>query len=1300
MLERAAGCLENAGRRFFRDSNGAIRHSRSLYPLIGHNNGASADFPSWLLALVQISDLRGSHSLGATSNTRAPFLDFLYPPQTETFAASCLFNASKRIGSRRRRKTVPGLSRAYVSKSASRYQSAQAGQGVLEEHEKPGGEDERERARDSLRVLFNQRRQGDYEEAWTLYAVAGRPLDLKSSLLDYLSRSERPLDRNRLKQIFDEIPVEHRSAHDYLRLAESCVAAGTFPDLKGLCQEAVSSGLGNPCLAFTIAASVNNAQWDIAHEMWNLRPKSFEDERSPDNEWLCSVISQVDLSLFLKNAVGLADFLKGQGDVRPARELVGILIDHAFSSLRAIENTSSKNILLLLRRYKGLGIVTAEHFYKLIQTSQSSDLRTTFIRSIVIYRTFRWQLPDKVPPAKIIRAMMRTLVSFNITNGMTYFMEEFSHFHGKPTPDVYKNALVAFSRAGDVAKVREVFDKLVSDHGPPRSRRLLTPLLYVQARIGNVRETRREFNRIPEEYGLPLNTVCWNNLLTAHANAGDPSGAFQTFDEMLRSGVELNSHTFGILMGVCANKGDIDNVRRLLAMAKERQMQITAPMIDPIVEAYCRNGKFDVAESVAETCLGLEVQGSRVRMWNILLWHYAFRLDLEAVSRIRSRMDKAGLLPDGMTYAALMLSLALIGKTDSARRIFRSLHRNKRVHATEFHYTIILYGYVRERNRDMVHIVFREIKERFQRPGSSSSLLFLKNQLQRDLQSVRSGEKPEESASVRLENAEKFLAETIADFDTTKLATKEPMPATGRQSAMEAFPSMFYEYVMNSYGTKGASRKVRELFDQFISRQQTLRASDNVEELAPLRLLNTLMLAHLRADEYKEVEKCWRLAFPRAIKLATPLNVDEWLSAHLPPADSLEPPRPSLPQSPQGAHDLLVDSDASDLSEELISQKNRILPSYKFMLSKPLSLYLRSLAYRNEVERIPEVVAEVERAGFSLSSYNWSSYVQLLATSANPSRQIEAFVVFEEKFMPNFPGWNFIRRGLSIKPSGVPRAIARLEEHRYGGRRDHLFKEGRIYWSKIQPDFMYPTYISMVYLASALLDFRERSVVEGGVQLQSLYTEAPKTLEALGSMPYLREKFQGVLLRSRQQKPDKRKIPLQWEPWVWTGGVLDVGGRPRSSALVLSNEAAARTSTAGGLDQHVTDTKAKAKASVSEEDEPEDFPPPKTFDPEDEHDIETETSYEETSGLVDPDDESRYLREPDNLYVFRLPIVKDEPESKELDKPAEESAEEPADGPADDASEYDAAEDAENAEANNEEQGLEHTEEKESDGRS
>ena len=126
MLERAAGCLENAGRRFFRDSSGAIRRSRPLYSHFTQYTGVSADLPHWLLAFVQASESRAPHSPGATSNadntssdTRSPFLEFLYPSQTRTLAASCLSHSARRFASRRRKKNAPGLPRNYSSKAAS-----------------------------------------------------------------------------------------------------------------------------------------------------------------------------------------------------------------------------------------------------------------------------------------------------------------------------------------------------------------------------------------------------------------------------------------------------------------------------------------------------------------------------------------------------------------------------------------------------------------------------------------------------------------------------------------------------------------------------------------------------------------------------------------------------------------------------------------------------------------------------------------------------------------------------------------------------------------------------------------------------------------------------------------------------------------------------------------------------------------------------------------------------------------------------------------------------------------------------
>ncbi|KAF7597101.1 hypothetical protein BBP40_010575 [Aspergillus hancockii] len=1070
--------------------------------------------------------------------------------------------------------------------------------------------------RDSNGAIRNAK-VGDYDKAWALYATAGHPLDVNPALLAVLSSSDHDVDYRRARRLFERIPADSRSAEDYLHMARSCLVTEKPLEMNDIYQEALAKGLGTPCWAYSFAHFVNTTQWYFAREVWGLKPASEE------HVLWNHVAPSLTLSAVPQALLALAAFLKDQVSDDSARNIARFLLDHSFASLEVVENTATELLLLLLKEYNTLSILTPKHYFNLIRTLQSSEIRSTFVLSIVVYRNFRWQMEGEVPPVKLLSQLVRRLNIFEITTGMRYLLDEFTLFHRKPSIDAYKHALIAFSRAGDVLSVNEIFERLVSDHGKPMSRRLLTPLLNVHARYGNVQETLRQFKRISEEFGLEPNAVCWNILLTAYANAGDLSGSFATFKKMIHEGVEPSSHTFGTLMGLCANRGDIDTVRQLLALAKQRQVQITTPFLDTIVEAYCKNQDLDMAESVAETCLGLDVKGSRVRMWNVLLWNYAFRMDLESISRVRSRMDAAGLQPDGMTYAALMLSLVLIGQTDSARRILRTLHRSHRMYATEFHYTIILYGYVKERNRDMVHIVFSEIKERFNRPGFSSSLLILKSQLQRDLQLVRNGNRQVDSASIRLENAEKFLAEIITEFDTTKLATKLPMPGVGKQTISDAFPAMYYEYIITAYGTRGAFAKARELFDQFIKGREASSPPEDVYDIAPLRLLSALMLTYLKAEQFKKAEECWNMAFSRAKGLARRPTIDEWLSSQLPSTDIIDPPRPSLPDSVSNPKDILLGTESSVIQHP---KKSSILPAYRFLLSRPLSLYMRSLAYRNETSRIPQVVADVEKAGFMLTTYNWSTVVQMLASSEKTSDQVEAFTLFEQKFMPNFPGWKSLQRGHGLKPPGVPSGIDIIEYPRRGKHPNVLGKEGRKYWSKIQPDFMQPTYVSMVYLAAALLGYRERSIFDGGAEVRTLHKAAPKTIEAIADMPYLREKFQGVLLRRRQEQGDKNEDVDGREHFVWTGGVLGVGGQHRP--ILDTDEPLEPFESLNESIKNDIEVEERAPPNAgSFESYPEEHitnvaePPEKTIDYPDEYDIEAESLLENRRIAQEPNDE-------------------------------------------------------------------------------
>lgn len=1132
---------------------------------------------------------------------------------------SCLLRRPKRFVPRRK-KAIAGSSRTYSSKTRTLQQAAaedatdppESVANGFETQREEDGEDTQKRAKDDLNTLLDQKGQTKYDDAWMLYTTAGYPLDLNPTLLAYLCQSRRPHDNDRSKQLFDGIAVEGRSSDDYLHMSMSNANASRLLDLKRTTQEAVANGVGGPSWSFTFARLLDTERLSDAQGLWDSRPQGI------DNEWVDLVAGYLDPLSLPKSILALANFIVYQRNDASMRQ-TSALIDFAFASPRIVENTPTETLLLLLRRYRDLGILHRDQYCLLIETLASVANRSTFVKSIVIYRNFRWQMNSEIPPAAILRRILRGLVNFRITSGVRYILNEIAFFYRKPSLGDYRIALNAFARVGDVAQVNEVFESQVKDHGKRILHKNLDPLLYVHARVGNAQSAHMQFERLSKDFGLEPNAVWWNILLTAHMNNDDLDGTLSTFDKMLRNGVQPDSYSFGILMGICANRGDIDNVLRLLGMVKERRVQITTPLLDPIVESYCNNQLYDLAELVAEACLGLEVKGSLVRMWNLLLWNHAFRIDLESVARIRSRMEAAGIQPDSMSYAALMLSLVLVGKPDAARRILRTLHRGRRIHATEFHYAIILFGYVKSRNRDMVHVLFREINERFSRPGFSSRLLVLRSQLQRDLQQMKGG-RLTDAATTRLEHAEKFLMETIAGSDITMLGTEHPSPGTGKQSLREAFPSMYYEYVIAAYGTIGASHRVKTLFEEFTNSEYNLSRGSDASNLPPLRLLWALMLTHLNAGQFDKVEECWTSAFPLAVKMAGRRDVDEWISAHSPSMAAPKPP--PLPDASRSGSNLLGSSGAGESR-----RKTAVLPSYRFLLSRALSLYMRSLAHRRETWKIAQVVTQVENAGFALTSFNLSTYVQLLCSSQQPTDQVKAFSIFEEKFMPNYPGWRHLVRGRAIKPPGAPR-FTNVMEKRIAP--PHLFgKEARKAWSKIHPDYMHPTYVTMVYLASALQGFRDRSIAAGNSEVKVLYEIAPRTIDAIADMPYLREKYQGVLLRGRQLQDYEHGDNEQRQPFVWTGGVLGVGGRTRTAKQVEQEEQETDEPSEVEDDSSASDDCTEQVTAPPVEEDGAPAPREPTLDTQDEHDIEAETRLEARRRTSDASDDQLDVEEPE-----------------------------------------------------------------------
>ncbi|KAL6231612.1 hypothetical protein BDW75DRAFT_219696 [Aspergillus navahoensis] len=1132
MLERTAGCVENAGRRFFRDSKGALRTRKPLCPRLGQYTSSHSEQPKWRLYTRRVLRSRASTSSAdrATSEYPAPTLGFLYPHQTQEFVVTCLLRSARSILPRRKRRSGVLTSRTFVSKSNPNplVETEQSLDAQYIEGRSGNW------AKDSLLELLSLEEGilDQADRAWQLYMFAGQPSDLDHALFAQYSKSGKESDHLRAKHLFYKLSEEFRSAEDYLTLLRSHLTAGQLDELGSVCQQAEANGHGLSCWALALAHCIESADWPLAQGL-------YEAVCPVDGYklWDC-ILPLLNASSVLTNLPDLSVQLQSQANNTVSAEkkpdFVKYLTGKIFVSSNFVEIISTDTLLRLLRDYHSAGFLNPHIFWNLIRTLQSSERRAIFVRSIVIYRDFDW-LMDKMPPStQILNHFLKRLAHFDITANVDYFLEQYSRYHSKPPALAYRYALAVFSRAADSPSVKRVYEKYVAHYGESVASqvwKMRAHLLHAHAKKGDVHETLVEFGKLWRKTNRRPPTHCWNILLTAYANAGDLKGCFSRFKMMVENKVKLDSYSFGIIMGLCAHRGDIDLVLEALEVAKRQHVQLTTPMLDTVVEAHCRNKNLRQAEHFAKACLSVDASGARVRMWNILLWNYAFEMDLESIARIRACMDAAGIRPDDMTYAAFLLSLVLLRQTDSARRILRTLSRSGQMHATQFHYALVLYGYVKDRNRDMVHVIFREIQERFGHHGPGTKLLLLRSQLQRDLHLIAQAQEEEggmDSAEVHFGHAEKLLAEIIEDFDPVNLVKRAPIPGASRLPVAEAFPASYYEPLMTEYAKKGKLGRVEQLFGEYAkTRRQSV---EDARAKAPIGLITSLMLAYLKADQLEKVDEFWELAHRRARDLGKPISERLWKPEEI-PAPTQRPP---------------------------------LLPAYRFELSRPLSLYMRSLAYRKRFTEIDKAIAEVERDGFSLSTFNWSTYVQMFATTDDPANTLKAFSVFEEKFMPAFPGWNHLRQSHGFKHSDVTAAIDLMEKQPFPKPRGMLGPKGKRYWSKRHPEFAQPTYVSLVYLASALLRARNNSIEAGTAELSALNDAAPKTITAIAAMPRLREKFQGVLLRDRAERPD-RVFPER-ERFVWTGGVLGVGGRRRLPNMAEFNPLTAESESSPSIE--------------------------------------------------------------------------------------------------------------------------------------
>ncbi|EMC96427.1 hypothetical protein BAUCODRAFT_33780 [Baudoinia panamericana UAMH 10762] len=720
--------------------------------------------------------------------------------------------------------------------------------------------------------------------------------------------------------------------------------------------------------------------------------------------------------------------------------------------------------------------------------------------------------------------------------------------YGKLSSAAVKLLLETYSASGRLERFQQ-WMRYSREHYPSykAQRSVLVNSIYVHARRADLHAARIAFEEAVEltaAQGEQLPLKCYNVLIHAQSRVDDFKGASDLLQSVIKRGMRPDEFTFHPIMQMLAKRGDVDGVRDLLmqydALAqKKREVAFTGSLITALIN----RGEIDEAETVLKDAIvdvkTAKVRGSLTGSFNIVLTGHALRRDTDATMRVYRWMMTEGIRPDAGTFAALIQLQVRNRRATQALAILKKVMRKHGVVPNAFHYALVMTGFVRVGRYNDALRVYDHMKAHNVKRTPSSNIAYLKAKALKEhaekLHSAGSDTQPE-----RLDDTIAELSRMLGMADGETLALKQPsLDGRTAMSDLADVSASHFSFLIYIHGRRRCFQAVEKL----CRHARKLHGESPVESgeayqtgwRIPLQLLAALMSAHLRAKEYDEVERCWKLAKERADDLTRPMQV--------PPLERQKEQGNLAHETEQNTMSFQTDafSDAGEVGfsfTEFQAQPDKA-PTYsvaqgeaepkqasvvtdkstpslpapvagrQHILARHFGFYLQALAAQSRTADILSSFANLIGQGYVLDNFTWNLFVRLLCNT-NPPLILLAFTLVERFLIPHFPGWAPVSRAY------VPNPSARAEGLEYIRAR-HL-----------RPGQLMPQYETFVVLGSALLKLRQleaagRKGLLTGIERFDKYVgsfklvreQAPRTLYAVQSMPKRNDALQTRLLGRR-----------------------------------------------------------------------------------------------------------------------------------------------------------------------------------------
>ncbi|KAH6635248.1 hypothetical protein B0J18DRAFT_418312 [Chaetomium sp. MPI-SDFR-AT-0129] len=844
------------------------------------------------------------------------------------------------------------------------------------------------------RLLYSPTNTGGYDQIYQNYM--GLPPDMqepfKADVMVAISASDRPIEAGRVTDLFAQFRMSQWTDDLLAAATRALFVLNRIQDAVSLFRVAVEHRRLSGGLDRILAHGLETKSFDLVTLVWRLYTTNIKDPKPPPdappqssprlpvvNHLIYPLTAEVpDLHLRFRELY----FYYGDPDVKPwllkpwlikpwRTEFIGSIIRHLLT--HSLELLKEPDTVFMLHWVKD-----PKEYERYILLNHQRGAKPRLMTDL--YYRYR-SLPSVIPDASILRIMMDILFPLNVV-GMLRLKTDWYRGYGRLDERALDKFMSFYADRGDVKTLLDLTEEYEQHH--PGSNLKHDPIFIgflarAYAVRGDPKGVRQVLADVTERTGGGPSVELLNHLLKAYSNVGEYEEAINIFSLILEQH-EPDPTTFATMMSMAGDRGDLQFTLEVFKLVEDRGLPITCDLIQPVVEAYCRNDRYADAERL---CIKItrkkEVPGPHTPLWNTLIRHNAWGRDLIGVNRLLQHMTSLNVSYDHTTYAHLILALLYVNQSHHALHLLRAALDEGSFEPTQDHYILLMVAFIHTQESWLAFKVY-DLMRRTGFPESAAATA-------QYITAFANYRRLQIDDKYTLKLKRRFAGFILREFYRAMEREENNEPDSNGAIIHLYSKTLLALTRMREYASVNRIIKIHN--ERYPDR--------GTPETMPLEILHLVLLAQFRSRKIARVRKTWEIILRRTSRRYQPAA-----SFLNPEGEGYDPENPVNP----------------------------IVPDQRFRLSEPLRVMQYVHIDAGDSIGLIKLVETVRARGYELDNKNWNYHVQGLA---DMGRWHRAFTTCERVLMPNWAGWAALT-GPRSKRSHLPMDL------RQGGHNPRLFR--------------------------------------------------------------------------------------------------------------------------------------------------------------------------------------------------------------------------------------------------------------------